>query len=118
MINADTSDLKLRETFGANVRQLRKIRELTQVEVASQLDLSLEMVGRMERGAAGASFKTLARLSDLYGVPVYRLFGGEHQEELKNARTRTLDQIEVSLSKLSDEELEKAKKLLDVLVAS
>jgi DNA-binding XRE family transcriptional regulator len=43
--------LELRELFGTSLRQCRRARRLTQAQLAEATDLSLEMIGRLERGA-------------------------------------------------------------------
>lgn len=113
----DKDEQRLRETFGANVRELRKQAEWSQSDLAEKLDVTLDMIGRLERGKVGASFKTIARLSNLFDVPEYLFFGNGLMPTFKGPRGRILNSINVSLSKMTDADLEKAKKLLEVLAA-
>jgi len=67
---------KLRDLFRAQVRRYRIEQGMTQGQLAEATDLSLDMISRLERGAAGPSFETMARLSEALEVPVSVLFGG------------------------------------------
>ena len=111
----DIGEERLREVFGAKVRHLRKLKGWSQDDLARQLDMTLDMIGRLERGKVGASFKTVVRLASLFDVPEYVFFGVERQEGFSGSRNRTLNKISVTLSQMSDAELEKAHKILDAL---
>lgn len=113
--NPNANEQRLREVFGANVRELRNQHAWSQSDLAEKLDMTLDMVGRLERGRVGASFKTVSRLSGLFDVPEYIFFGNGLVPAFKGARARILNGINVSLSKMTDAELEKAKKLLEAL---
>lgn len=111
----DPNEQRLRDVFGSNVRELRKQSGWSQSELAEMLDVTLDMIGRLERGKVGASFRTVARLAQLFEVAEYQLFGNGLMPVIKGPRSRVLNSINVSLSKMTDAELEKAKKLLAVL---
>lgn len=112
----DPDEQRLRNVFGSNVRQLRKTKGYSQMEMATLLDIAVDMVGRLERGTVGASFKTVTRLSKLFDVPEYVFFGYGLQGGFTGDRGRILGQINMHLSKMSDDELDKARKLLAALV--
>ncbi len=44
--------MTLNDLFGANVRQHRRVKGLTQAQLAEAVDLSVEMVGKIERGTS------------------------------------------------------------------
>lgn len=58
--------MNLKQIVAANVRQLRKTHNMTQSQLAEELDLSLDMVGRMERELIVPSFKTLEGLCRVF----------------------------------------------------
>ena len=64
----------LRRYFGQKLRQLRKHSNMTQEDLAEILDISVEHVSLLERGISGASFDTLAKLTEAFGVSVKDLF--------------------------------------------
>jgi len=111
----DEDERVLRNTFGANLRELRKQAGWSQADLEEKLDIKLDMIGRLERGTVGASFKTIVQLSKLFDVPEYIFFGNGLMPTIRGPRRRILNNINVSLSKMSDAELEKANKLLKVL---
>lgn len=55
--------------------QLRKNRELSQLELAEMLDVSRQAVSRWENGLSVPSMNKLKQLSDLYGVSLDSLLG-------------------------------------------
>ena len=69
--------LELKELFGTSLRQCRRARRLTQAQLAEAADLSLEMIGRLERGLTAPSFETVAALATALQVAPAVLFGGE-----------------------------------------
>ncbi len=69
-------ELTLRKMFGAQVRRWRTERSLTQSELADAVDISVEMVSRLERGVVGPSLDTVAELARVLHVPPAVLFGG------------------------------------------
>ena len=69
--------MELRKKFGKRLKLMRKVRGLTQEQLAEKLDLSVEMVSFMERGIHAPSFETLDRLSEVLLFSVRELFGFE-----------------------------------------
>ena len=67
--------MELRKKFGKRLKLMRKVRGLTQEQLAEKLDLSVEMVSFMERGIHAPSFETLDRLSEVLRFSVRELFG-------------------------------------------
>jgi len=70
-------NMELRKKFGKRLKLMRKVRGLTQEQLAEKLDLSVEMVSFMERGIHAPSFETLGRLSEVLQLPVQDLFAFE-----------------------------------------
>jgi transcriptional regulator with XRE-family HTH domain len=72
--------VELRKLFGASLRRCRRSRGLTQAQLAEATDLSLEMIGRLERGLTGPSFETIAALASVLQIAPAVLFGAEPTE--------------------------------------
>ena len=68
----DATTLKV--LFGRRVRSLRKLRDLTQEELAEEALFSSEYVSKLERGLASPSFEAIARLADSLAVDPHDLF--------------------------------------------
>ncbi len=64
----------LRRAFGARVRALRHDRNWTQEELALKSSLSVEAVGRIERGAFSPTLETIHKLAGGLGVTIDQLF--------------------------------------------
>jgi transcriptional regulator with XRE-family HTH domain len=69
------------KTFGARVRALRKLRGLTQEELAAQSERSVDAISQIERGVNYPSHHTLTRLSSILGAPVGELLGMADADE-------------------------------------
>lgn len=52
-----------RKQVGANVRRLRKARNLTQEDLAWRADLNLSVIGRLERGLHDPRLDTLTAIA-------------------------------------------------------
>ena len=107
--------MSLKETFGANLRQYRKAERLTQSELAERADLSLDMIGRIERGIAAPSFETVERLAGALSVPEETLFGAFPVPVPSGERGRLLRRINIRLSRMNEDTLSRAEKLLAAL---
>lgn len=62
--------------LGANVRDLRHARGMTQEQLAHAADLSLSDVGRIERAERDPGVRVLVRLARGLDVPLARLLDG------------------------------------------
>ena len=109
--------MELRELFGTSLRQCRRARRLTQAQLAEATDLSLEMIGRLERGLTAPSFDTIAALAKALQVVPAVLFGAE-PSAITGARRELLDRINRLLASSSDEELKRVERVLAALLRS
>ncbi|NOE34358.1 XRE family transcriptional regulator [Ruegeria sp. HKCCD7318] len=55
--------------FGAEVRQLRKARQMTLAELATSSGVSISHLSAIERGTVSASLNKISRIADALGVP-------------------------------------------------
>lgn len=107
--------MKLLKLLGANIRQYRKISGLTQAQLAERVELSVEMVGKMERGVASPSLDTIGNLSLALDVSPAALFGSSVDVSGSGARSDLLREIGCHLAQMNLDELEKAEKVLVAL---
>src|SRR6202035_4923999 len=103
--------LDMRDLFVTSLRQCRRARRLTQAQLAEATDLSLEMIGRLERGLTAPSFDTIAALLKALHVAPVELFGGE-PSAITGERREVLDRIKQMLASSSDRELRRAERVL------
>lgn len=108
--------MTLIETFGANLRHQRKAKNLTQAELAERVDVSTEMVSKIERGIAAPSFATIEKLADELGVPEVVFFGIGLIAVADSERSKALQKIQTVLSRMNGDQLARAHKVLSVLI--
>ena len=65
---------RLKSQFGRRVRSLRKLRDLTQEQLAEMAEMSPEYVGKIERGRSSPSFESIAQLAKALSVSPSILF--------------------------------------------
>lgn len=59
-----------RKIFGRNVRRARRLKEITQEELASRAKLSRTYVSEVERGSRNVSIDNMEQLAFALGVPL------------------------------------------------
>lgn len=107
--------MSLAVIFGANLRHYRKVRQLTQSELAEKAGLSTEMISKMERGIASPSLATVERLSGILDMPAVAFFGAGAVQMPDSERSRLVLKIHTRLSRLNEDHLARADRLLSVL---
>ena len=107
--------MELKELFGTSLRQCRRAHRLTQAQLAEATDLSLEMIGRLERGLTSPSFETVAALASALQIAPAELFGGQ-PSTITGERREVLDRINRALASTSDRELKRAERVLTALL--
>ena len=104
----DMSDLRKR--FGGLVAAHRRRCKLTQGELATLADISIDMVGKIEKGLSGARFPVIERLAGALAVDpaeffTIEAFGG-------TIRRGALHEISVHLARFSENDLKRALRVL------
>lgn len=57
------------------LKELRKSKNITQLDVATAIGVSSQVLSRYERGEREPDYKTLCKLADFFGVTVDELLG-------------------------------------------
>ena len=104
--------MTLIQKFAVNVRQYRRVGGLTQAQLAEALGLSVEMVGKIERGTSSPSFETIEKLSDVLKVPAAVLFGAAAESLPKGRRSDLLNEIHGHLANLNDDDLKRVEAMI------
>ncbi|WP_297232526.1 helix-turn-helix domain-containing protein [uncultured Flavonifractor sp.] len=73
---------KIMEPFGKRLKELRKEKQKTQVEMAQLLDCTDRHYQRMEYGYINVPSLTLIRLADYFGVTTDYLLGRTEGKEV------------------------------------
>ena len=66
---------ELHATIGANIRELRKARNLTLKQMARRTKLSVSLLSQIERAESSASVSSLFKVATALDVPITELFG-------------------------------------------
>jgi transcriptional regulator with XRE-family HTH domain len=66
------SELKIK--FGKKLRRIRRMRDLSQEQLAEKASMSADFISTLERGLSNASFETLQKLAEVLEVEVSELF--------------------------------------------
>lgn len=61
------------------LKELRKSKNITQLDVAAAIGVSPQVLSRYERGEREPDYKTLCKLADFFGVTVDELLGRSPQ---------------------------------------
>lgn len=70
------SDEKLLKMFGRNLAQIRKNQEMTQQQLAENLNMSVVAVAYLETGKRWARIGTLSKLAEALKVDIESFFKG------------------------------------------
>ena len=94
--------------FGERLAQLRKDKNLSQAELARELNLGISSIAEYETGTQRIQLSTIKVLSEYFNVTVDYLIGTNITPnfEIKEPVNDDLFKIEQEISKFSEEELE------------
>ncbi|NED64690.1 helix-turn-helix transcriptional regulator, partial [Streptomyces sp. SID10244] len=60
--------------LGTTIREVRKTRGLTMVQLAELAGVSQGLISQVENGRADPSLETLRRIAEALGIPLFDLF--------------------------------------------
>lgn len=73
-MKADTSyPNRYRLIFAKNVRQIRRLKELSQEELAHQANISRVYIGEVERGERNITIDLMERIAEALDIPLEQL---------------------------------------------
>ncbi|MCX5866109.1 MAG: helix-turn-helix domain-containing protein [Proteobacteria bacterium] len=109
------------KSLGDKVRTIRREKNLTQQELGNLSDLSYKYVGEIERAEKNPSIKVLSRIANALNVDLIELISFDLPSSLwegadQAARKKLLDRINRLLREQGVSELEKANKILKVVL--
>lgn len=107
--------MRLEGRFGEQVRVLRNERNLTQEELASRAEVSVESIRRIERGELSPSLTTVVKLANGLDLRLRTLFSGLDGEERQP--TPLSEQICDFIHRLSPVEVQRARRVLRAMLA-
>jgi transcriptional regulator with XRE-family HTH domain len=99
------------KSFGARLKALRRALGVSQEELASRCQRSVEAISNIERGLNFPSFDLLIGIASALGIGVGLLF----DEESTDARAILLAKADANLRSLGDEDLDVATRQIEAL---
>jgi transcriptional regulator with XRE-family HTH domain len=103
----------VRKELGRKIREIRKLRGLTQEKLGDKANLSYQFIGELERGKVNVSFDSLFRIAQALDMHISDLF--TRQKELVTIMVKE----KTPFSRLTAEDLQilkKAGRLLSVIL--
>lgn len=95
----------LKQEIGLRVKAARKLRGMTQADLAGVIDMSFESVSNLERGKTGASIGTLSNMADALSVEL-KYFFDFAPNNLSSRRSRLLSELDATTLEVDDDKLE------------
>jgi transcriptional regulator with XRE-family HTH domain len=102
--------------FGAKLAELRKLRGLTQPQLAEQLDVSLDMLIYYERRANNPSADFVKKAATFFNVSADELLGHSVQARRKSGPPSQLEQRLAALQQLPREKQKLVLQILDTFL--
>jgi len=100
--------LKLSEKLGMRIQELRKLRGLTQSELAELIDAEIVTISRIENGSRFPKKENIENIANALHAEVKDLFDYEHHQ----TKAELADSIQKLLEKSSLEDLKYVYRLL------
>lgn len=105
--------MELQKIFGANVRHYRRAVGWTLEHLASEVGVSRETIGKIERGVSAPLFETVEKIANALRVQPQVLFGAKPFPP--GERGILLSEINSALAEMNDQQLKQACKMIDAL---
>lgn len=83
----------IHKQLGNKIRKYRKIKKLTQSQLAELTGLSDNFIGVIERGEGGPTIKTLKKIADALQIKIEELFHFEEETKSSKQLLKELTQI-------------------------
>ncbi|MBR3980446.1 MAG: helix-turn-helix transcriptional regulator [Bacteroidales bacterium] len=95
------------QTIGNTIRDLRKLKGVSQADIAGELDISIAAVSKIERGLTNISIQRLDQIATILNTSVFTLLGVEKTDISKIAVSQEVSSLQKELQ--MTKELLKAK---------
>lgn len=106
--------MSLKARVGVRIREIRKLRGLTQEDLADRSDRSVDGISALERGVVLPGLETLERLAEVLDVPIAS-FLDSPADDSGSARAQLLAQLMLLSRALDDSDLQVAVEQVSAL---
>ncbi len=98
--------------FGKRIKELRKIKGLTQEELSEKLGVFQKQIGNIETGTTFTTMKNIEKLAQIFNVEIADLFEFNHQK----SRKEITDEINKYILDASDKNLRTIYRVIKEIV--
>ncbi|THJ20151.1 MAG: helix-turn-helix transcriptional regulator [Nitrospira sp. CG24D] len=98
--------------LGARIKEERKVRGLTQEQLAEKVEITPRYLSRLEGGQQSPSIETLTKLAGIFEIELQELFDFHHIGTPKELRAR----LSKFMNELDEQKLRLAVRLLKAVV--
>lgn len=85
--------MNVKKTFGMNVHSYRKLKKLSQEQLAEILDISVKHVSTIETGKVFASAELIEKIAETLNVSLSALFYTPEEKSLDDSDLKKIEQI-------------------------
>ncbi len=104
---------KILTVFGKHIRSLRRVRDMTQEQLAERAGMSLQNIGEIERGRGNPTLVSLEKLAAALGVELTTLFD---LGEAGLTKEQAMQELSVLLRKADEEQVQAILSMARVLI--
>ena len=106
----------IKQNIGAKVKLVRSDANLTQEQLAFDIEVSVETISNIERGKVIPSIDTLLKISQKLNFSISDFFAGLDRKKLSNKRIESEARMLHNIKKLENKELDFAIKQVELLI--
>lgn len=116
MVHIDEQKKEITEAVGARIRYYRRVRSLSQEELALRANINPAYYGQVERGLKCPTVDTLYKISLALGVPLFELVRFESSTINYEKDGVNLNRLRGIVARIPADKAERAFQLIDSLV--
>jgi transcriptional regulator with XRE-family HTH domain len=89
---------------------------MTQAQLAERVAVSIETIGKIERGIAAPSFDTAEKIAVALNIAPSALFGAQASARPRGERGKLLARIETTLADMNEDQLSRVARMLEAFL--
>ena len=109
------NDLELQIHLGKRIREIRKQKNISQMDLAYSIGMSMNTVSYIELGKIAPKIDTLNKIANVLGVDISEFFNFNSQPIDEN-KNKVIENIILKLKRCGDDVLLQCAKIIDILV--
>lgn len=107
------NDLELQKQVGKKIREIRKERKISQMELAYSIGMSMNTISYIELGKISSKIDTLNKIANILNVDIFEFF--DFDSQINNDRKNIIRNILLKLEKSDYNNLIKYERIVDIL---